>query len=180
MNLVSQIDRRKLIISLAIGLFFSFFLFTRASSAQKGLENEEQMSLFNELSGGFACQCGCGATIKSCPHISCGFAIPFKKELTTFVKNGQTEEEIIEYFVKKYGEKLISAPPKRGWYLVGYFFPIIVVILTGLLVKRIISKWVTASDREKERREVECKGPEQPDSERYSSQFRKEFEEFDS
>ncbi len=45
---------------------------------------------------------------------------------------GKTREEIIQFFVERYGEGVLAAPPKRGFNLVAWLLP--PVAITGALL----------------------------------------------
>ena len=128
-----------------------------------------------ELSDKFMCLCGCGSTIKTCPHEDCGFAIPFKKELAEKVQKGETKEQIINYFVGKHGQQILSAPPKKGFNLTAWITPFAAIIIVGLLMKKIIDKWTTKGHIHEE----EIKKTEDRAEDKYKKLLEKELEEFE-
>ncbi|MFQ5559523.1 MAG: cytochrome c-type biogenesis protein CcmH [Nitrospinota bacterium] len=147
--------------------------------AQKGLIEDKHVNIFNELASGFACLCGCGSTVKSCPHKKCGFATPLKKELTQMILDGFSKEQIIEYFVAKHGDRLLAAPPKRGWYLVGYFLPAFLIIVFGFLIKRLITKWASIP-RTVENETAQRANVDNHEDEEYAKRLKNELEDFET
>ena len=46
---------------------------------------------------------------------------------------GSTEEEIVSYFVSKYGERVLVAPEARGFNVLAYIMPAVAVV-AGLII----------------------------------------------
>lgn len=67
------------------------------------------------------------------------------KELRILVKNmidsGMTKEEIKAYFVKEYGEKVLGAPPQKGFNLLAYYLPYLIVIDALLILSLVLIIW---------------------------------------
>ena len=65
---------------------------------------------------------------------------------------GKTPDEVKTYFVSKYGEWILLAPAARGFNLVAYALPVVVVIGGCLLIAFAVRRWTsptsdsTASD----------------------------------
>ena len=45
----------------------------------------------------------------------CGSAIPLREEIQEHLKQGKSQQQIIDAFVAKYGQNILSAPPKTAW-----------------------------------------------------------------
>ena len=62
------------------------------------------------------------------------------------LSDGKTDQEIINYFVLRYGEEVLSSPPKAGSNLVAWITPVIIlrritlIISLKLLKKSIVKK----------------------------------------
>jgi cytochrome c-type biogenesis protein CcmH/NrfF len=99
------------------------------------------------------CMCGCGQILTQCNHINCPSSGPMLKELDAHVVKGEADDLIIQDFVQEYGEKVLSAPPTRGfnsiaWYIPGVAFAIglgIVITLIRLWRQRDVARLATAS-----------------------------------
>lgn len=57
------------------------------------------------------------------------------------VKQGQSDQQILNYFVDQYGEKILLDPPKQGFGLLAWAQPVLVVLIGALLVAFGISRW---------------------------------------
>jgi len=159
-----------------VGVFLFFLLVTGHWSlvtVSAVTIDEKYKPVFDELSDKFMCLCGCGSTVKTCPHEDCGFAIPLKKELIEKIQKGETREQIINYFVGKHGQQILSAPPKKGFNLTAWITPFAAIIIVGLLMKKIMDKWTARQkieNRSQKTEEVEDK---------YKRLLKKELEDFE-
>ena len=106
--------------------------------------------LQSELEAAMICLCGCGQTIKDCPHQNCGYAIPARKKIKDHLEEGKTKAEILDIFVAKYGEEALATPSKKGFNLVGYIMPFVVLLFAGGLIMVIIRKWTAKGLRDEE------------------------------
>ena len=61
-----------------------------------------------------------------------GFSTSIKSKIRELLKQGKSDEEIIAYFVKRYGEWILRAPPVSGFNMVLWILPG-TAIVTGLL-----------------------------------------------
>ena len=59
------------------------------------------------------------------------------------LQQGRTNEEVIDYFVAKYGEWILLEPKARGFNLIAYLLPLI-VLGAGIAVLYVsVKKWTT-------------------------------------
>ncbi|HXR36385.1 MAG TPA: cytochrome c-type biogenesis protein CcmH, partial [Candidatus Binataceae bacterium] len=76
---------------------------------------------------GLTCQCGCGLTVANCNHPSCGFAVPTRDEIAGMINKGMTRVQILQSFMNRYGEKVLSAPTAEGFNLLAWVIPYVAV-----------------------------------------------------
>src|SRR3989338_1397479 len=151
----------------------SLLILLLSGSASAVTIDEKYKPLYEKVSDKFMCLCGCGSTIKTCPMEKCGFAVPFKEEMVGRIQMGETEEQIINYFVGKHGQQILSAPTKKGFNLIAWITPFAAIVVVGFLIKKIINKWAAGQkteDRSQKTEEVEDK---------YKKILNKELEEFE-
>ena len=56
----------------------------------------------------------------------------FRQIIKTKLQEGQSREEILNYFISRYGDTVLASPPAKGFRLVIWILPI-VVLLFGLI-----------------------------------------------
>lgn len=98
-----------------------------------------------QLESDLTCQCGCGLTVHSCNHLNCGSGIPLKREIADQLATGKSREEIIAYFQKKYGEKILSSPTGTGFNIAAWTVPFVVIALGGLVIGVVLTRWRRAT-----------------------------------
>jgi cytochrome c-type biogenesis protein CcmH len=57
------------------------------------------------------------------------------------LRQGETKEEILQYFESRYGERILAKPNKRGFNLVLWFLPFVSVALAAIVVYVLIRRW---------------------------------------
>lgn len=90
---------------------------------------------------GLTCQCGCGLTVANCNHPSCGFAVPTRLEIAGMISKGMTRPQILQSFMNKYGEKVLSAPTAQGFNLLAWVIPYVAVGAGVFLILVAVARW---------------------------------------
>ncbi|HTQ24926.1 MAG TPA: cytochrome c-type biogenesis protein CcmH [Candidatus Binataceae bacterium] len=94
-----------------------------------------------EIAEGLTCQCGCGLTVANCNHPNCSFSVPMRERIDTMLAHGMGRAEIIGYFRKQYGEKILSAPTTQGFNLLAWTMPFVALMMGGGLVVLMMGRW---------------------------------------
>ena len=71
--------------------------------------------------------------------LHCGSANPLRTEVAQKLKEGKTEETIVDEFVVKYGKLILSAPTSEGFDLLAWTLPI-VAFLGGLIIIYVVAR----------------------------------------
>ncbi|HEC97278.1 MAG TPA: cytochrome c-type biogenesis protein CcmH [Nitrospirae bacterium] len=130
-------------------IIFSFMLILSVPSKGFSLST-------TEVESNLICDCGCGQLLGTC---ECERAEEMRTKISGMIDKGKTKEEILNSFVSQYGERILSAPPKKGFNLIAYILPF-VGLLAGLIVAVIfVRKWAF-SGRKDAAAESETKGSE--------------------
>jgi len=93
-----------------------------------------------EVEESLTCQCGCGLTVHSCNHIQCGSGEPIKKEIAERLGRGESKEQILDAFTKKFGEKVLSSPTMQGFNTLAWIMPFAVVLTAGAILAMVIQR----------------------------------------
>jgi cytochrome c-type biogenesis protein CcmF len=87
----------------------------------------------NWLVRNIVCQCGtCRHTLLECESEGCGHAIQDRLAIRQLLDQGRKREDVVEYFIKKYGgEVALAAPLDRGFNRLAWLFPYSVAALAA-------------------------------------------------
>lgn len=94
------------------------------------------------LAGTFMCQCGCGLTLASCTHASCGPRDQVLAEIARLQRGGADEAQITAALVASYGETILAAPTRRGFNLLAWWGPYGALAAGAALILGLASIWV--------------------------------------
>ena len=94
------------------------------------------------------CTCGCGLDVYTCrtTDFQCTYSPALHKDVLRLAGQGKTAQQIIDEFVKQYGEAALMAPPKHGFNLAGYFVPSIAIIVAGFFLVRVLRRWTREAE----------------------------------
>lgn len=103
--------------------------------------------------------------------------VEFAQQMRTFVREklaeGWTEAQIKQYYVERYGPRILMTPPKRGFYLLGWIGPFVVLVVGGGFVAYVLKRWL---ERQDERREAEKPQPAQELPSEYLQRLEEDLE----
>src|SRR5436305_1184370 len=67
-----------------------------------------------------ACQCGCKDSVATCSMLECHFSKPAKEKIAQMQSVGMSDTQIIQAFVRDYGQGIYLAPPNAWGWIVPY------------------------------------------------------------
>ncbi len=121
------------------------------------------------------CKDNCGKVLANC---ICQYSQQYRMDISLKLNEGLTKEQVIQTYVDKYGEKVLSAPTKKGFNLTAWLTPFVVIMLGGMGIRRVVVKWVALR-----KKEAKGKGSDHHRSKlentKYSNLLEKELKEFD-
>jgi len=93
------------------------------------------------------CHCGCGLDIYTCrtTDFSCPVNAGLHGRVVALADEGKTAQQIIDAFVAEYGPQVLMAPPKRGFNLVGYLVPSVVLLVAAGFLIAMLRRWTCAA-----------------------------------
>ncbi len=97
-----------------------------------------QVTTVSEVEKYLMCTCGCTMPLYTC---ECQKSEEMRANIQQMIKNGQTREQIIEAYVAKYGEKILSAPTREGFNLLAWVMPFLAVIVVGSILMTAVKRW---------------------------------------
>lgn len=103
-----------------------------ADTALAGANDAEIQALEKRLK----CPCPCGLDVYTCrtTDFTCTYSPESHRQVMAMWEQGLTADEIIDEFVKEYGERALMAPPPRGFNLAGYLVPGALILLLGAVL----------------------------------------------
>jgi len=94
------------------------------------------------LASAFMCQCGCGLTLASCTHASCGPRDQVLGEIAALERQGRSPAQITAALVATYGEVILGAPTRRGFNLLAWWGPYGAMAAGAALILGLGLSWV--------------------------------------
>jgi cytochrome c-type biogenesis protein CcmH len=94
-----------------------------------------------EVAEALTCQCGCGLTVANCNHPNCSFSVPTREKIDAMLARGMGGAQVIAYFRKQYGEKILSAPTRQGFNLLAWTMPFVALLFGGGIVILMMGRW---------------------------------------
>jgi cytochrome c-type biogenesis protein CcmH len=97
----------------------------------------------DDLEHHIKCQCGCVLDVFTCrtTDFSCSVSPAMHNDVVNLVAGGYNAAEIMGAFQSVYGERVLMAPIKQGFNLLGYIMPFAALIAGGGAVALLIRKW---------------------------------------
>jgi cytochrome c-type biogenesis protein CcmF len=96
------------------------------------------------------CMCGtCGRQLVGV--CTCGYAVQMRGEIRDLVAAGRTEDEIVQYYIDKYGsQEPLAAPLDQGFNRLAWLFPYLVgaggAVVIGLTARRWVKRKAEGDD----------------------------------
>lgn len=89
------------------------------------------------------CQCGCNLDVYTCrtTDFACSVSPAMHADVMGLVMGGHSAQEILAAFKAVYGEKVLMAPGKSGFNLVGYTMPFVALGAGAILVGGLLRRW---------------------------------------
>ncbi len=94
-----------------------------------------------EVSHKLACWCG-GCSRLPVGQCSCGHCAPIRAEVDSLLKEGKSEDQILQYYVAKFGgNQVLSEPPRTGSGSVVWAMPVVVGVGGFLTIAYLAMRW---------------------------------------
>ena len=107
-------------------LFLLVTIFVQNASAQEPVTDDE----VNAIAKGIYCPVCENTPLDVCPTKACA---DWRDEIRNMLAEGKTETEIRQYFVDRFGDRVLGTPPARGLNWLAYIIPPI-AILGGIIL----------------------------------------------
>ena len=98
-------------------------------------------SRYTDLSHRMMCTCSCAQVLVECNHVGCPNSSGELSELRAGIGSGQTDQQILDSFVLKYGAVVLAAPTAHGFDLVAWIAPFAVFAAASLGTVLLVRRW---------------------------------------
>lgn len=101
----------------------------------------------DELEHHLHCQCGCNLDVYTCrtTDFACTVSPAMHSDVMGLVAGGHAAQEILTAFQAVYGEKVLMAPLKSGFNLLGYTVPFLALGGGAVIVAALMRRWKSAT-----------------------------------
>ena len=132
----------------------------------------------SEIPQRMTCTCGCNMVVAACEgSMECGPAAQITKEVVQMVDKGQTKDEILKFYVDKYGETILAAPTKEGFNFLAWVLPFLGLAVGIGGIYLFIDRALTSKLADDE--EMESSEPYSEADKKYLEQFKNELDTYE-
>ena len=113
--------------------------------ATASMSNDQRDALEHQI----RCQCGCTLDVFTCrtTDFSCRVSPAMHRDVAALVQGGYGAQEIVDAFVRTYGERVLMAPTKSGFNLLGWMLPSVLVAGAAVAILGVIRGWARRPHR---------------------------------
>ncbi len=124
------------------------------------------------------CTCGCNMVLAACEgSMECGPAAQITREVVQMIDQGQTKEEILKFYVDKYGETILAEPTKEGFNFLAWVLPFLGLAMGIGGIYIFIDRALTSKLVDDE--EFESSEPYSEEDKKYLEQFQNELDTYE-
>jgi len=111
-------------------------VFGVATVAAQSVEEQSR-----EIAKHLQCPVCNGSTVADSPS---DLAAQMRVVIRQKVEAGESREQIIQYFVDRYGDSILVEPPRRGIGLAVWVTPVVILVVGALILWLVLRGWVHA------------------------------------
>jgi len=92
---------------------------------------------------------------------------------------GRSEQQVVQYFVDRYGQQIVWSPPWQGFTLLAWLVPMALLLGGAVLLFMVLRDWYTAPRIRTNDDDAELAGIDEAELQRYRAQIEEELAESD-
>ena len=166
-------QKRSLLIILAVaailGAIWSYILIS--TPPQKTLDQQAQ-----DVGSQLKCLVCQGESVADSPAL---LSQQMRAIIRQQLQSGKSEQEVIQYFQARYGDKILYAPPERGFDLLAWLVPIAMLLGGAILLFFVVRDWHKSSRSDTTEDVSELANVDETDLKRYREQLEQELADDD-
>lgn len=128
--LVHKLMRKNLLLLIVLALIF---MGVSDVAAQGGGPTDDEV---NAIAKNLYCPVCESTPLDVCPTLACQ---QWRQQIADKLVEGLSEDEIYDFFVKQYGDRVLAAPPARGLNWLIYVIPPLAILAGGWVYYRTIT-----------------------------------------
>lgn len=129
--------RRRLVVMVPLLLIAAAALAARPDAPPPGREAE-----MRAIAATLACPVCQGLSVADSPS---QLATQMRATILDKLAAGETREQIVQFFVDRYGEAILFEPPKRGFGLLVWWVPVLALLAGAVVLAMGLSAWLRRS-----------------------------------
>jgi cytochrome c-type biogenesis protein CcmH len=114
-------------------IFLTLMLLLTLIPVSASVAGEARENQIREISHKLRCPTCQAMSVK---ESEAGLSLNMKSKIREMLEEGASEEEILDFFVERYGEWILREPPKKGFNLFLWLAPLVLILLIGFFVIR--------------------------------------------
>ncbi|MBW8011243.1 MAG: hypothetical protein FVQ83_08390 [Chloroflexi bacterium] len=143
-----------------------------ASAQDPGPEPTPSEDEVNRIAKNLYCPVCENIPLDVCESAACA---QWRDQIREKLVEGWTEEQIYDYFVVQYGERVLAEPPRRGLNWLIYIVPPIALLAGGVLLYRLLRKSTRSTPEENVASTGKVKPESTPQDDKYTSLLEEEL-----
>lgn len=121
--------------ALAVPLLFLTFAIVAVSAAWADSLDDAARRVGKQLQ----CPVCSGASVADSPSDLAG---QMRGVIRRKLEEGESEDQVIAYFVERYGDGILIEPPRRGVTLAVWIAPVAILVVGGIVLLSLLRRWV--------------------------------------
>ena len=113
-----------------------------------------------------------GENVADSPSV---FSMESRYVIRQQLQSGKSEQQVIQYFVSRYGNRILLAPQWSGFQLLAWLVPIGMLLIGLLLVYAVLKTWCAQPPLPEKGQDAALEQVDDADLERYREQFEREL-----
>jgi cytochrome c-type biogenesis protein CcmH len=107
------------------------------AAAQEPTPSDDEV---NRIARGLYCPVCENVPLDVCPTQACE---QWRATIREKLGQGWTEQQVKDYFVAQYGDRVLASPPARGFNWLVYVLPPLVILAAGVFLWQTMRRWRT-------------------------------------
>jgi cytochrome c-type biogenesis protein CcmH/NrfF len=101
----------------------------------------EHRERFRKIGMNLICMCGCRQMLLECNHVGCSYSDKMRSEIIAGLQRGESDAEILQYFVQSYGALVLAAPPAKGFNWLAWIMPFFTLVVGASVASLVVRTW---------------------------------------